>query len=666
MSTTSTTADAAGAGASRGVVWPESYNSADDLPVVEQTPLAERNLPASTYEILVQAAEQWPEKIATTVMVDAEHWDTPVSKTYRELLGEVHRYANTLHSLGVRRNDTVALLSPNCDQLIAATLAAELAGIAAPINGSLSIEHIRHLLTVSGARVLITAGPELDEAIWASARTLADTGAVETVLTLDPTHAAEPAANKATQPAQDARVDAAAGAGSNARFLCLTQAASTLDAHAFVGQPPAADDIASIFHTGGTTGTPKLAAHTHRNEVFDAWSIAANTALDQDASLFAALPLFHVNALIVTLLAPIFRGQRSVWAGPLGYRDFNLYGCFWKLIESYQISTMSAVPTVYAVLATVPVDADISRMKFALVGASALPNGVRTAFEQHTGVNLLEGYGLTEATCASARSFVTDPRPGTVGQRLPYQNLKAVQVDDDGTWIDLPSGQSGNVAINGPAVFAGYVTGRQPDGGLTFDGLGKLRDGWLDTGDLGFVDSEGFLHLTGRAKDLIVRGGHNLDPAVIEEALLSHPDVSAAAAVGMPDAHAGEVPIAYVTLTGSATEDDLKAWATAHVPEAAAAPKAVHIIDAIPVTSVGKIHKVPLRTDAARRAVITVLEQNNLHGQIIDVTVEQTEHGPLVRITATNESLSPDLEGLRTALDSALGAFALRWKLELP
>ena len=213
---------------------------------------------------------------------------------------------------------------------------------------------------------------------------------------------------------------------------------------------------------------------------------------------------------------------------------------------------MSAVPTVYSVLAGCPVDADISSLRFAVVGASPLPQAVRDGFESATGIRLVEGYGLTEATCVSALSFPHHPRPGSVGQRLPYQQMKAVQVNADGDWADLPAGQVGVLAISGPTVFPGYVTGRTP-GGPVLGGLGKLRDGWLDTGDLAWVAPDGFVHLVGRAKDLIIRGGHNIDPAVIEGVLLAHPAVTAAQAVGRPDLHAGEVPVAFVTLAPGAT-----------------------------------------------------------------------------------------------------------------
>ncbi|WP_265447146.1 acyl-CoA synthetase [Flexivirga meconopsidis] len=633
--------------------WPALYDAPEDLTQIEQIPLEDRDLPATTYDALVRSAEHWPDRTAITVMPDAEHWQQAVSRTYAGLLADVHRVANVFHRLGVRREDTVALICPNCDQLVTATLAAELAGVAAPVNSALSQEQVQRLLGVTGARVVVVASRELDAASWEHGAALARSGAVDAVVVLGPT-------GGATAPADAARP---ADVGDTVRVIDLAAEAARASADRFDGEPPRGDDLASVFHTGGTTGDPKLAAHTHRNEVVDAWSVAANTALDEDASIFAALPLFHVNALVVTLLAPILRGQRSVWAGPLGYRDPHLYGAFWKLVESHRISTMSAVPTVYAVLAGVPVDADISSMRFAIVGAAALPPGVRSAFEDNTGVTLVEGYGLTEATCASARGFAAHPRPGTVGQRLPYQQFKTVRIEDDGTWTDLPTGSSGTLVIKGPTVFPGYVTGRAPGGRLTVEGLGKLRDGWLDTGDLARVDEDGFIHLVGRAKDLIVRGGHNLDPAVVEEALLAHPVVTGAAAVGMPDLHSGEVPVAYVSVAEPVTDGDLSAWAADRVPEPAAAPKAVYVVDAIPMTSVGKIHKVPLRLDATRRAVLAALTAAGADDGIEDVRAELGEDGVVVTLVprAGDGPRASDAE-----VTAALAGFALAWRVLQP
>ena len=277
------------------------------------------------------------------------------------------------------------------------------------------------------------------------------------------------------------------------------------------------------------------------------------------------------------------------------------------LVERFGATCFSAVPTVYSVLSTCPVDADISSLKVAMVGASALPQAVRDGFQNHTGVELLEGYGLTEATCASVRSFPGFYRRDSVGQRFPYQHVKTIEVLPDGTWRDLPIGDVGVLAISGPTVFPGYVIGRD-DNGPVFDGLGKLVNGWLDTGDLARVDDDGFVYLTGRAKDLIIRGGHNIDPSTIEDALLDHDAVSGAMAVGRPDKHAGEVPVAYVTVTDRAViGHDLRDWVKGRLTEQAAAPRDVVVMDALPLTDVGKPYKLALRALVTRDAVTAEL-----------------------------------------------------------
>jgi fatty-acyl-CoA synthase len=297
-----------------------------------------------------------------------------------------------------------------------------------------------------------------------------------------------------------------------------------------------------------------------------------------------------------------------VWPGPAGYRDKTLYARFWQIIEHYRIAAMSAVPTVYGTLAQVPVDADIAALRMPIVGASPLPGSVREDFAAHTGRRLLEGYGLTEATCATTWTRPGEERPGSVGRALPGQQIKAVRIGDDGTWANCAPGETGVLAIGGPAVFAGYVTDPRL-GGPRVSRDGVVRDGWLNTGDLGQVDNGGFVYLTGRAKDLIIRGGHNIDPRVIEDALLAHPAVRAAAAVGRPDRHSGEVPVAYVVPAspGRFEEADLLAWGATAIDEPAARPKRIYPVDAIPVTEVGKHFKPALAADAAVRAITEAL-----------------------------------------------------------
>ncbi|WP_219635616.1 AMP-binding enzyme [Nocardioides ungokensis] len=212
------------------------------------------------------------------------------------------------------------------------------------------------------------------------------------------------------------------------------------------------------------------------------------------------------------------------------------------------------------------------------------------------------------------------------------------------------------LAIGGPTVFPGYVVDRGPDGPV-LDGLGKLRQGWLDTGDLARIDGDGFVHLTGRAKDLIIRGGHNIDPAVIENALMTHPAVTAAQAVGRPDVHAGEVPVAFVTLAPGADVRpvDLRAWACDRVPEQAAAPRAVTVLDALPVTPVGKPFKPALRAAATGEAIADALRDmpaiTGVRGEL--------DEGVVVAIVSLARGAD------ESAVKEALNRFAITWRLEL-
>ncbi|MDQ0845597.1 AMP-binding protein [Streptomyces sp. V1I6] len=445
------------------LLWP-AYDQPGALTAIESIALEDRGLPGSTYDVLARAAALWPDRPALTVLPSAEQWTRGESVSFEQLRDQVHRIANLFHRHGVRRTTAVGLLTPNAGMLPATLLAAQLAGCAAPVNPALAAEHAERLLSLGGARILVAAGPELDADAWRTARTVAASLRCSALFALRPVGAPDPAPELE-------RVE-----GVHVAYLHVAAAAQPAELRPGV-VPPKAGDLAAYFHTGGTTGAPKLAAHTHANEVTDAWMIAANSVLDSDSVLFAGLPLFHVNALVVTLLAPLLRGQHSVWTGPLGYREPALFAVIWKIVEHFRIATMSAVPTVYARLAQVPLDADITSLRFAIVGASPLPPAVRAAFEHHTGVPLCQGYGLTEATCGSARSFLHEhQRPEAAGQRMPYQQVKTVRIDSDGHWHDLPQGEPGILAISGPTVFPGYVVGHD-DTGPRVDTLGSVRDG---------------------------------------------------------------------------------------------------------------------------------------------------------------------------------------------
>jgi fatty-acyl-CoA synthase len=234
--------------------------------------------------------------------------------------------------------------------------------------------------------------------------------------------------------------------------------------------------------------------------------------------------------------------------------------------------------------------------------------------------------------------------------------MRAARIDEaTGTSELLPDGQVGTLVVRGPNVFAGYLV---PGSDRPVPRHGdKVRDGWLNTGDLGSVDADGYVQLAGRAKDLIIRGGHNIDPAVIEDALLEHPAVTAAAAVGRPDPHAGEVPAAYVTLApdAHATPEELRAWTSHRVPEPAAAPKAVTVLTSLPLTPVGKPFKPALRAEATREAVADALRDIPTVTRVLGVV----EDGTVVAIVGLTRSAD------QTSVTEVLNRFAITWRLEL-
>jgi fatty-acyl-CoA synthase len=387
--------------------------------------------PASTYQLLLDAAGAWPDGIATQWIPDPADHTRCLAWTYAELAAAVTRIANALTALGVRRQDAVTLSSVNTSMLYAATLAAQAVGIAAPVNPSLSGERIAELIRRTGSRVLVAAGPELDPQLWPRLLDVARQAGMTAILALRPdgVHGDPPVLGVTDNAPANRAPD---GHGLLVAYLEDVVAGQPSDRLAAVDLPQA-DDLAAFVHTGGTTGAPKIAAHTHANQLACGQGIALTSGLTPGEGVLGGLPLFHVNALIVTGIAPMFSGTRVVWPGPAGYRDKTLYTRFWTIIEQYRIAAMSAVPTVYATLAQVPVDADISTLRLPIVGAAPLPSSVREAFAQHTGRKLLEGYGLTEATCEhldqAGRGAARLGRPGpawTAGESRPDRRRRVL------------------------------------------------------------------------------------------------------------------------------------------------------------------------------------------------------------------------------------------------
>ena len=534
---------------------------------------------ASVYEAIRTAAEQHAERVALVDLPTGTVEGGAESLTYGDLAHQVTQTANLFHSLGVSAGDAVSLMLPSRLETQLAFWGAATAGIVNPINAGLRTEQIAEIMNVAGSKVLVTEGPG-NPGLWVKAERLQH---------LVPTLEAVVA------------VDGAEGQGERVVDFGLareSQAGDRLDSKRRI-EP---DELVAYFHTGGTTGTPKLAQHTHRNEMSTAWGFQARADFGRRSTMALGLPLFHVAGVIVGSLAPLLAGMRVVILGGSGFRDRAVVEGLWSVVERHGVDTIVTVPTVLSALLDVPTgDHDVTSLRLTLCGASPVPVALTERWEERFGHRVITGYGLTEATCQSTLNDPNGPRkPGSVGTALPEQEVQVVTMaEDESLGKPCAVDEIGVVCVRGPSVFPGYKQADRNRGVL-------LDDGWLNTGDLGRLDDDGYLWITGRAKDLIKRGGHGIDPALIEEVLMQHPAVAVAAAVGRPDAYAGELPVAYVQLqagAGPIDPEQVRLWCRETIPDPSACPVELIVVDAIPVTSVGKVSKVALRDDAAQRTV---------------------------------------------------------------
>ena len=618
---------------------PARIRSLDDLRAVEQTPWQQKLPARTTYELLQQACERHPDRTALRFVLSGAPDAPAFAINYRNLLEQVTRAANAFHRAGVSSQQAVALLLPNLPETHYALLGAQAAGIASPINPMLDVEHIASIVKTTGATALVVLAPLPDSDGWSKALAVVERcPSLRTMFVVNLAAYVDPA----TGAALDALYQAAPRP--QRADLCILPFDAALQAERpdrlASGRIIDASDSCAYFHTGGTTGLPKIAVHTHLNETFVACML--NLMEPSHHVVLCGLPLFHVNGAMVTGLAAFHCGWEVVMLTPQGYRGKDVLANFWRLVERFRATSFSGVPTIFATLAGMPRDgADLSSLRHAFCGAAPLPAEVARRFEAAAGIPLCEGYGLTEGACISTVN-PTDGghRAGSVGLRLPHQDLQVWQVDSAGLAVRAcASEETGVIGVSGPNVFPGYLNERDNQGIW-------LAPGWLNTGDLGYLDADGFLHLTGRAKDLIIRGGHNIDPAMIEDALLRHPDVAMATAVGQPDEHAGELPVAYVTLKTGAIilPETLQAAARVLVPEPAAVPVRIEVLGQMALTAVGKVAKAELRMRAAAHVFRQRLAQHSIDAS---VEVRADAHRGAV---ATIQAPAPQCECARVAL----------------
>jgi long-chain acyl-CoA synthetase len=449
---------------------------------------------------------------------------------------EVRRVSGALVGMGIGRGDVVAVVLPNSVDLVTIMFAAWRLGAAlTPVNPALTRPEVQYQLTDSGARLVVADDSSLSKV----------EGGVARVCVVDE----------------------------------LVRRDGATDVMAPRTEP---DELALMIYTGGTTGRPKGVMLDHANLVATTAMIVDWFEMTAADRCLLVLPLFHVNGIMVSVVSPLVAGGSTVIAPRFDPKTF------WDLVERVRPTFFSAVPTIYAMLSGLPAEVrpDTASLRCVVCGAAPMPAAAIHEFEDRYGVPILEGYGQSEGTVVTTANPLSGlHKPGTVGLPLPGQEVRVVGEDDE----PLPSGQVGEVTVRGPNVMRGYL-------GKPEETAETLRGGWLHTGDLGRFDEDGYLVLVDRLKDMIIRGGENIYPKEIEDALYAHPSVFDAAVVGRPDPLFGEEPVAFVVLRpGSAAEPDELIEHCKNVLAKFKVPRAVFIEADLPRTPIGKIAKPVLR-----------------------------------------------------------------------
>ena len=589
---------------------------ADRDAIENEMPWENRDVPVTLHQLLARTAARVPDNDAVSYQIFSGPDDKAETLSWSQLLDKTCQAANLLRDLGIGEKDVVAYILPNCHETILALLGGAIAGIVNPINPLLEPEQIASILRETNAKVVVTLRPfPKTDVADKTAEAVRHAPNVKTVLEVDLNRYLTPPKSwivPLVRPKLNSRPAHADYKNFNQEVARHSTKLNFADA--------TEDRVACYFHTGGTTGMPKVAQHTYSGLIYNGW-IGDTLLYTEDDNILCPLPLFHVFAVHVILMAAISSGAHVVFPTPQGYRGEGVFDNFWKLIERWDITFMITVPTAISALMQRKVDADISSIKTAFSGSAPLPVELFRRFEKATGVEIIEGYGLTEATClVSVNPVDGEKKIGSIGITFPYTDVKIYKNTPDGP-VEAAVDEIGEICISNPGVYAGHTYTEAAKNVDLF-----YNDKYLRTGDLGRYDSDQYLWITGRAKDLIIRGGHNIDPAEIEEALLGHPAVGFAGAIGQPDAHAGEIPCAFVELVegASVTPEELLEYCRVHVHERAAQPKHMTILDELPKTAVGKVFKPELRKQAITRVYNEALEESGSQARVERVIDDKT------------------------------------------
>jgi long-chain acyl-CoA synthetase len=451
--------------------------------------------------------------------------------TYREFENAVRRVAGMLAARGIGKGDVVSLLLPNSVEYVIAYFACwRLGALAGPINSLLKEQEIAYVMSNSEARLLLIASEFLQ------------------------------------------RIE-------NNNFIVFDNV-EQVEGEPVESTQISHDDEAIIIYTSGTTGKPKGCLLTHGNVIANAQQISSWLGFTEADRLLTMMPLFHMNAVSVTTMSALYAGGSTVVTPKFTASRF------WQIISDYQITSFGSVATMLSMLLStypdgVPPGLNTRQLRFAMCGSAPVPAEVMKRFEETFNCLVVEGYGLSESTC---RSTFNPPdqrrRPGSCG--VPIGNEMRVVDEED---REVPDGSLGEIVLRGENILKGYY--KNPEATAN-----AFRNGWFHTGDIGYRDPDGFYYIVDRKSDMIIRGGENIYPREIDEVLYQHPNVAAAAAVGVPDDLYGEEVAAVIVLKDEAkvSEQEVIDFCKARLADYKC-PKTVHFVHDIPKGPTGKLLK---------------------------------------------------------------------------
>jgi fatty-acyl-CoA synthase len=601
-----------------------------DIAAIEARPYAEFMAHRHIGAALEDVAARHPARTALCFLPSADPAEPARTWSYREFIADVRRAAHVFRGLAAPEAPRVALLLPAIPQAHIALWGAEAAGVACPINHLLGAANVSALIRASRANILIALGKHAQFDIVSRVSGLREA-------------------------CPQLRHVMSVGAAPDALDFEALLAAMGSNSPVLGAVPNAqASRPAALFHTGGTTGSPRLWQLSHGNQLHAAWGTAQMLGLCEHDVMLDGFPVFHVAGPLVYGLSTLLSGGCLVLPTALGMRNTGFVQRCWEFVERHGITLLASVPTfLSSLLAADASGADIRSVRALLTGGSPLPAELARRFENRFGIPVRNILGMTECAGSISVEPLLGPRvPGSCGLPLPFTEVSVIGAD--GAEHPGAPGVSGVLCVRGPGVGAGDVDTND-------EHRAAPPDHRLVTGDIGHIDAESRVHVTGRAKDLIIRSGHNIDPALIEEALLAHPGVRMAAAVGQPDEYAGELPVAYVLLEAKATctAEELLAFARLRIPERPAFPKRIDVLEALPMTAIGKVYKVALRLRAMERVVSERMADAGLASR---VSVEGIDEGSrLSLVFRRTDALAIGADA--ASLHRLMSGFAISYRL---